>query len=493
VHFPKHKNEIYFHPNSQIFPNQSLGLTSFYSPLEGELLLSFRDKNRNQESITTLSFIKIDSYKKEQNNVLFLTREDFISYALEKKITRKNQKANAQKTEGLKDVKDKQKRNNFFKVRSQIFLAKNQNKRKNFRQIEKQLLVNFQKSSLFLEQDESLAKSKQENSFLIRPMRFVSSLKNQSLSDGQKEKTLKTNGQKIKRSFELTGLRVGITKPSPKLRLGTFLIYGDCLSLSATVDKAGQIIHLNNKKVTLRYAQPFLLSSHSILHAYHGDFIQKNAALITLPFQTLKSGDIVQGIPKVEQYFEARTTKVGRLFRESLPNLLKALFQRYKAMYSLEKAVQQSMLKIQQILVDGVQRVYRSQGVNIADKHLEIVVRQMTNKVQIISGGQTGLFPGELIDLSLIEHMNYFLVKKIEYEPIILGITRASLEVDSFLSASSFQQTTKVLSKAAIYKRKDFLKGLKENIIVGNLIPGGTGYIIYKSSFNKDTLIFSKK
>ena len=71
------------------------------------------------------------------------------------------------------------------------------------------------------------------------------------------------------------------------------------------------------------------------------------------------------------------------------------------------------------------------------------------------------------------------LLNKINYEPVILGITRASLEVDSFLSAASFQQTTKMLSKAAIYKKKDFLKGLKENIIVGNLIPGGTGYLVY--------------
>jgi DNA-directed RNA polymerase subunit beta' len=118
------------------------------------------------------------------------------------------------------------------------------------------------------------------------------------------------------------------------------------------------------------------------------------------------------------------------------------------------------------------------QGVTIADKHLEVIVKQMTSKVRIMDGAQTGFFPGEIVDLNFVEKINKFLIKKITYEPLVLGITRASLEVDSFLSASSFQQTTRILSEAAIYKKKDFLKGLKENVILGNLIPAGTGYLV---------------
>ena len=83
------------------------------------------------------------------------------------------------------------------------------------------------------------------------------------------------------------------------------------------------------------------------------------------------------------------------------------------------------------------------------------------------------------MDLNLVEEVNNLLMRKITYEPLVLGITKASLEVDSFLSAASFQQTTKVLSNAAISKKKDFLKGLKENVILGNLIPAGTGYLVY--------------
>nr|YP_009629430.1 beta'' subunit of RNA polymerase [Coelastrella saipanensis]AVV61540.1 beta'' subunit of RNA polymerase [Coelastrella saipanensis] len=270
---------------------------------------------------------------------------------------------------------------------------------------------------------------------------------------------------------------IGYPSLSKKLHLGKFLVAGDCI-LNFAIRKPGQIVHISSFKITLRRGQPFLVSPKGILHLANTPYIEKNVPILTLPYQTLQSGDIVQGIPKVEQFFEARTTIQGRLFISSLPILLKGIFQRYKSMLPLEQAVQQSFLKIQQLIVDGVQRVYRLQGVSIVDKHLEVIVRQMTTKVQIIHGAQTGFFPGELVNLDLVERINKFLMVKVRYEPIVLGITRASLEVDSFLSASSFQQTTKILALASISRKKDFLKGLKENILVGNLIPSGTGYLV---------------
>ena len=260
-------------------------------------------------------------------------------------------------------------------------------------------------------------------------------------------------------------------------RLGNYLLRGDTIFLKRKMIKNGQIIHFNLNKVTLRYAQPFLVSPKGMLHVNQGDFIYRNTPILTLPFETLTTGDIVQGIPKVEQYLEARTTQNGRFFLYSLPVLLKAIFERYRNKLPLEQAVAQSFLKIQQIVVDGVQRVYRSQGVSIAEKHLEVIVKQMTSKVQIIHGGQTGFFPGELVDLEVVENVNKFLMVKIRYEPVVLGITRASLEVESFLSAASFQQTTKILAKASLSKKKDYLKGLKESLLVGNLIPAGTGFM----------------
>ena len=301
-------------------------------------------------------------------------------------------------------------------------------------------------------------------------------LKTEDVSNIEKKTTISSFITKYdKKIYTFQNLTVGYPSLFKKPFLGSFVSYGDQFFGSA-IQKPGQIIHLGFSSMTVRCGQPCFVSSNGILHFSNIPYIKKNVPLVTLPYQTVQAGDIVQGIPKVEQFFEARTTLQGRLFVSSLPILLKGIFERYKILLPLEQATRQSFLKIQQIIVDGVQRVYRSQGVSITDKHLEVVVRQMTTKVQILHGAQTGFFPGELVNLDLVEHINKFLMLKIRYEPVILGITRASLEVDSFLSASSFQQTTKILSLAAISRKKDFLKGLKENLLVGNLIPSGTGY-----------------
>jgi DNA-directed RNA polymerase subunit beta' len=131
-------------------------------------------------------------------------------------------------------------------------------------------------------------------------------------------------------------------------------------------------------------------------------------------------------------------------------------------------------------LVEEVQRVYRSQGVSIHDKHIELIVRQMTNKVRITSSGDSDYLPGELIDLLKFQTINDQLIAESKRpasgRPILLGITKAALNTDSFLSAASFQHTINVLAQAAIEGKRDELYGLKENVIIGKLIPAGTGY-----------------
>ena len=133
-----------------------------------------------------------------------------------------------------------------------------------------------------------------------------------------------------------------------------------------------------------------------------------------------------------------------------------------------------------------MQLVYQSQGVDIADKHIEVIVRQMTSKVKIENGGDTNYLPGEIIELQKIESINksLTLLNKLEasYHPILLGITKASLNTESFISAASFQETTKVLTDAAISGKLDWLRGLKENVIIGRLIPAGTGFNTYHKS-----------
>ena len=131
-------------------------------------------------------------------------------------------------------------------------------------------------------------------------------------------------------------------------------------------------------------------------------------------------------------------------------------------------------------LLTEVQKVYRSQGVNINDKHYEVIIRKMMNRVQIVSSGDADLLPGELVDRLVLQDINAELVSQGKRAatavPVLLGVTKAALSTDSFLSASSFQHTIKVLAGAAIEGKQDDLRGLKENVIIGKLIPAGTGF-----------------
>ncbi len=135
---------------------------------------------------------------------------------------------------------------------------------------------------------------------------------------------------------------------------------------------------------------------------------------------------------------------------------------------------------LQEHMVNEVQEVYRLQGVEIADKHIEIIVRQMLRKVKITEPGDTALLWGDQVDRLTFEKENAAVEEKggkpAEAVPVLLGITKASLETDSFISAASFQDTTRVLTEAATLGRIDHLRGFKENVIMGHLIPAGTGF-----------------
>jgi DNA-directed RNA polymerase subunit beta' len=135
---------------------------------------------------------------------------------------------------------------------------------------------------------------------------------------------------------------------------------------------------------------------------------------------------------------------------------------------------------LQEYLVNDVQEVYRLQGVEINDKHIEIIVRQMLRKVRIVDPGDTRFLWGDQIDKVTFEEENKRVAeaggKPAEAQPVLLGITKASLETESFFSAASFQDTTRVLTEAATLGRVDHLRGFKENVIMGHLIPAGTGF-----------------
>lgn len=153
-------------------------------------------------------------------------------------------------------------------------------------------------------------------------------------------------------------------------------------------------------------------------------------------------------------------------------------------------AAQEAIAKLQHRMVSEVQNVYKSQGVAIDDKHIEVIVRQMTSKVRIEDAGDTTFLPGELIELRQVEDTNQAISitggAPSEFTPVLLGITKASLNTDSFISAASFQETTRVLTEAAIEGKSDWLRGLKENVIIGRLIPAGTGFSGFVEELNAE-------
>ncbi len=141
-------------------------------------------------------------------------------------------------------------------------------------------------------------------------------------------------------------------------------------------------------------------------------------------------------------------------------------------------------------IVDEVQDVYRLQGVKINDKHIEVIVRQMLRRVQVTETGDTDFIQGEQVERSELFDANDEAIAKggrpALYDNVLLGITKASLSTDSFISAASFQETTRVLTEAAIMGKKDELRGLKENVIVGRLIPAGTGLAFHRARKAKE-------
>lgn len=320
---------------------------------------------------------------------------------------------------------------------------------------------------------------------------------------------------------------------------GELLRAGDEVAAGVTVAESCQVIKVEDSQVTLRIARPYLVSPGAVLQIDDQDLVQRGDNLALLVFERTKTGDIIQGLPRIEELLEARkpkemctlaqrsgtcqviyndddsievkiveqdgtitdypigpgqnpivldgqTVEAGEAVTDGPLNphdILEIYFRFHRETKGVYESALLSLQKVQNFLVNGVQSVYQSQGIDIADKHIEVVVRQMTSKVRIDDGGDTTMLPGELIDLYQVEQVNAAMSitggAPAEYTPVLLGITKASLNTDSFISAASFQETTRVLTEAAIQGKSDWLRGLKENVIIGRLIPAGTGFNSY--------------
>ncbi len=327
---------------------------------------------------------------------------------------------------------------------------------------------------------------------------------------------------------------------TPKVKVGNLVVSTDMLSAETQAPESGQVVKVSSESVTLRLARPYRVSAGAVLQIDNGDLVQRGDNLVLLVFERAKTGDIIQGLPRIEELLEARKPKEACVLARR-PGEAQVVYEEDETVdikvidsdgtvadypiapgqnaivsdgqqvsaaealtdgpanpheileiffnYTLEqKGVYEAALvglqQAQAFLVNEVQSVYQSQGIDISDKHIEVIVRQMTSKVRVDDGGDTTMLPGELVELRQIETVNEAMAitggAPAQYTPVLLGITKASLNTDSFISAASFQETTRVLTEAAIEGKSDWLRGLKENVIIGRLIPAGTGYNAYE-------------
>jgi DNA-directed RNA polymerase subunit beta' len=286
----------------------------------------------------------------------------------------------------------------------------------------------------------------------------------------------------------------------------------------------------------------FYLSVDAILSVEPGSKVAAGDALARIPMDSAKTKDITGGLPRVAELFEARrpkdhailaaidgTIRIGRDYknkrrviiepRDSTLEPVEYLIPKGKPFHLQEgDAVEKGdfiidgnpaphdILAIKGVealasyLVNEIQEVYRLQGVVINDKHIEVIVRQMLQKVEIVDPGESGLIAGEHLDQIELDMLNARL-KEEKRKPatatsVLLGITKASLQTRSFISAASFQETTRVLTEAAVAGKGDTLEGLKENVIVGRLIPAGTGGVISRIkrlAAQRDDLIIEER
>ena len=264
----------------------------------------------------------------------------------------------------------------------------------------------------------------------------------------------------------------------------------------------------------------YLVEPKTAVYAQDGADVKVADILAKTPKALQKSSDITGGLPRVSELFEARRPKEIALIAEvdGVVSFGKPLRGKQRLIISSDNGIikeyfvdkqrtaqvttgefvhagerltdghisSHELLRIMGVkalynyLVSEVQQVYRRQGVNIADKHIEVIFTQMLRQIKIVSSGDTKFIEGDLISQKKFKEENQKIMRlggaPAIAEPFLVGITRAAVSADSIISAASFQETTKVLTDAAIYGKTDTLQGLKENVIVGRLIPAGTGF-----------------
>ncbi len=319
---------------------------------------------------------------------------------------------------------------------------------------------------------------------------------------------------------DVTGLSTFVVL-DPKQRSGAKNIR----PMISLVDAAGKGLNIVGTDIPAKY----MLPSGAIITVEDGKTVGVGDVLARIPQETSKTRDITGGLPRVAELFEARKAKDHAILAETSgvvsfgkdtkgkQRLVITDKDGQEHEYLIPKGrhitvfegetveqgevivdgapVSSDILRLLGVealanyIVDEVQDVYRLQGVKINDKHIEVIVRQMLRKVRILDTGDTQFLPGEQMERSRVQDENELIEtqgkRAAGYERVLLGITKASLSTESFISAASFQETTRVLTEAAITGKSDRLRGLKENVIVGRLIPAGTGLAFHQERRRK--------
>jgi DNA-directed RNA polymerase subunit beta' len=292
-------------------------------------------------------------------------------------------------------------------------------------------------------------------------------------------------------------------------------------------DKGEDILHANGES-----AVQYLLPGKAIVNLVDGAQVAIGDVLARIPQEGSVNKDITGGLPRVADLFEARKPKESSILAEidgavsfgketkgkkrlvitpSDADPFELMIHKWRNLNIFEGEFVQKgevvsdgptnphdILRIlgveplAEFVVNEIQEVYRLQGVVINDKHIEVIVRQMLRKVEIVSGGDSMFIPGEQVEYAAVVERNKELEAEgkiaASFNRVLLGITKASLATDSFISAASFQETTRVLTEGAVTGKQDFLRGLKENVVVGRLIPAGTGLAYHAERKRKRAL-----
>jgi DNA-directed RNA polymerase subunit beta' len=289
---------------------------------------------------------------------------------------------------------------------------------------------------------------------------------------------------------------------------------------------AVSILDENNEEVAQYY-----LPAGSFLGVKDGQMVVPGDVLVKMPREVTKTKDITGGLPRIAELFEARMSKDPAIISDIDGEVVFAGLHRGMRKISVVSGAESydylvprgkqlnvvngervsagdlittgipvlhDMLRIlgpevvQKYLVDNIQEIYLLQGIKINDRHIEVIVRQMMRKVRIVDSGDSDFLVGDRVDKVHFKNVNSLLKaegKKVATaKPILMGITTASLDTESFISAASFQETTRILSEAAISGQIDCLNGLKENVIVGKLIPAGTGIESFRNKYLGDDI-----